>query len=157
MRWRETWPYSQFSLRRRAVGPPLNPHIFMLFRTLDNLRQKPKAVRQRVAFLTALSFTLLVGGIWTLTLPARFSGESLSQSEGTKPFAGLWTGFRDQFSNLRQQAGAIVSTMPTSTAATTTPSEMIDIATLISTSTEPTPAPTPILIGTTSASTSTTE
>lgn len=130
----------------------------MLFRTLDNLRQKPKAVRQRVAFLTAASFTLLVGGIWTLTLPAKFtSSELLAQSEGTKPFAGLWTGFRDQFSNLRQQAGAIVSTMPTSTAATTTPSEMIDIRTLISTSTEPTPTPTPtpILIGTTSASTTT--
>ena len=130
----------------------------MLFRTLDNLRQKPKAVRQRVAFLTAASFTLLVGGIWTLTLPAKFtSSELLAQSEGTKPFAGLWTGFRDQFSNLRQQAGAIVSTMPTSTPATTTPSEMIDIRSLISTSTEPTPAPTPILIGTTSASTSVTE
>jgi hypothetical protein len=127
----------------------------MLFRTLDNLRQKPKAVRQRVAFLTALSFTLLVGGVWTLTLPARFSGsETLAQSEGTKPFAGLWTGFRDQFSTLRQQAGVIVSTMPTTTPATTTPSEMIDIRTLISTSTEPTPAPTPILIGTTSATSS---
>ncbi|MFN3692967.1 MAG: hypothetical protein ACK4SL_02600 [Candidatus Paceibacteria bacterium] len=119
------------------------------------MRQKPKAVRQRVAFLTALSFTLLVGGVWTLTLPARFSStEALAQSEGTKPFAGLWTGFRDQFSNLRQQAGAIVSTMPTTTPATTSP-EMIDIRTLISTSTEPTPVPTPILIGTTSASTTT--
>ncbi len=127
----------------------------MLFRTLDNLRQKPKAVRQRVAFLTAASFTLILGGIWSLTLPAKFSSsEILAQSEGTRPFAGLWTGVRDQFSNLRQQASAIGTTMPTSTPATTSP-EMIDIRTLISTSTEPTPTPIPILIGTTSAATTT--
>ena len=127
----------------------------MLFRTLDNLREKPKAVRQRIAFLTAISFTLVIGGIWTLTLPARFADETLAQSEGTKPFAGMFSGFREQFSALRQQASAVVGAVSSTTATTTvaTTSDMIDIRTLIATSTPPEPQPTPILIGTTSAST----
>lgn len=131
----------------------------MLFRTLDNLREKPKAVRQRIAFLTAISFTLVIGGIWTLTLPARFADETLAQSEGTKPFAGMFSGFRDQFSALRQQASAVVGAVSSTTATTTTTvattSDMIDIRTLIATSTPPEPVPAPILIGTTSASTTT--
>lgn len=129
----------------------------MLFKTLDNLRTKPKAVRQRVAFATALSFTLLVGGIWAFTLPARFSADTLASNEGTAPFAGMWAGFRDQFSSLKQQAGVVVSSFSSSTAATTTAaattSEMIDIRTLVGTSTRPTPAPAPVLIATTSATT----
>ncbi len=132
----------------------------MLFRTLDNLREKPKAVRQRIAFLTAISFTLVIGGVWTLTLPARFADETLAQSEGTKPFAGMFSGFRDQFSALRQQASAVVGAVSSTTATTTTTtvattSDMIDIRTLIATSTPPEPVPAPILIGTTSASTTT--
>ncbi|MFM2339627.1 MAG: hypothetical protein RLZZ360_263 [Candidatus Parcubacteria bacterium] len=128
----------------------------MLFKTLDNLRTKPKAVRQRVAFATALSFTLLVGGIWALTLPARFSPDTLASNEGTAPFAGMWAGFRDQFSSLRQQASVVAGAFSSTTAASTTPaaattSEMIDIRTLVGTSTTPTPTPAPVLIGTTSA------
>ena len=40
---------------------------------LDNMRTKPKRVRVRTAFLIAFSVTLIVGGIWALTLPARLS------------------------------------------------------------------------------------
>jgi hypothetical protein len=131
----------------------------MFFRLLDTARTKSHEARKRIAFGVAMIVTVLVGGIWTMTLPARFSGDSLA-SEGTKPFAGLVAGFRDQFSFLRQQAGVITSGMPVATTTDTATSILIDVEALLASTTldvPPDPVATPILIGTTSATTSSSE
>ncbi len=135
----------------------------MLFKTLDHLRTKPKETRKQVAFATALAVTLIVGGVWSLTLPARFAPQStIATTEGTGPFAGVWAGFREQINTMRQQAGLIASTISSTTAATTTvvsatSSDTIDLeALLASTTLERQPTPAPILIGTTSATSATT-
>lgn len=39
---------------------------------LDRLRQKPRAVRARIAFGSAVGVTALVALVWSTTLPARF-------------------------------------------------------------------------------------
>lgn len=123
----------------------------MLFQYLDHLRTKPKEARQRVAFFTALALTLVVGGIWSLTLPARFANTGeIASAEGTKPFAGFVNGLKAQWGTLRNQASTIAATVGTTTA---TSSALINLETLLeATSTPPLPAPTPILIGTTTAS-----
>jgi hypothetical protein len=125
----------------------------MLFKYLDHLRTKPKEARQRVAFVAALGLTLVVGGIWSLSLPARFADTSdLAAAEGTRPFAGFIDGIKDQWGAISNQAGTIAATVSTSTAST---SDLINLETLLATTSTPTPAPQPapkpILIGTTSA------
>ncbi|MCU0678398.1 MAG: hypothetical protein MUF19_02290 [Candidatus Pacebacteria bacterium] len=122
----------------------------MIFKYLDHLRTKPKEARERVAFLTALGLTLVIGGIWSLTLPARFANtDTLATTEGTRPFAGFINGIKDQWGSIRNQAQTIASTVSTTTAST---SDLINLeALLAATSSEPVPTPTPILIGTTSA------
>ncbi len=130
----------------------------MLFRLLDGLREKPRHVRQRFAFMFALTLTLLVGGVWTLTLPARFLATEApeTQASAVAPFASLWGTMKDQFGAMKQQATAIVASTTASSTSTTTPeSKTFDAMTLVSTSTPPAPRPQPILIGTTSASSST--
>jgi hypothetical protein len=122
----------------------------MLFKYLDHLRTKPKEARQRVAFVAALGLTLVVGGIWSLSLPARFTDSSdAATADGTRPFAGFVNGVKDQWGTIRNQAQTIVTTVSTTTAST---SDLINLeALLAATSSEPVPTPAPILIGTTSA------
>ena len=77
----------------------------MILRAIENIRQKPKAVRQRYAFVTAATFTAIVTGIWVISLPARFdavqngmltaSPEISTQSAGA-PFSGVWGEFKQQ-------------------------------------------------------------
>ena len=122
----------------------------MLFKYLDHLRTKPKEARQRVAFFTALALTLVIGGVWSLTLPARFANTGdLASAEGTRPFAGFFNGLKDQWGTLRNQASTIAATVGTTTATST---EMINIETLLEGTSTPSVKPTPILIGTTTAS-----
>lgn len=125
----------------------------MLFRYLDYLRTKPKEARQRVAFFAALGLTLVVGGVWSLSLPSRFANtDELTVNEGTRPFAGFVQGIKDQWGNIRNQAETIAATVSTTTAST---SDLINLEDLLSATgtepTEPTPKPVPILIATTSA------
>ena len=75
-------------------------------------------------------------------------------------FAGLVAGFRDQFTFLRQQAGVITSGLPVATTTDTATSILIDVEALLASTTldvPPAPVATPILIGTTSATTSSSE
>jgi hypothetical protein len=125
----------------------------MIFQYLDYLRTKPKETRQRVAFFVALGLTLVVGGIWSLSLPTRFADTSdLATTEGTRPFAGFIDGIKDQWGAIRNQAGTIAATVSTSTAST---SDLINLESLLAATSTPAPAaqpaPKPILIGTTSA------
>ena len=77
----------------------------MLLRAIENVRQKPKAVRQRYALVVAVAFTVVVTGIWSLSLPGRFtavhdgmmtaSPEMKSQT-ASAPFSGVWGQFKQQ-------------------------------------------------------------
>jgi len=51
------------------------------WKLLDSIRQKPPEVRSHVAFVSAVCLTVLVGLLWTSTLPAQFSELSNSASE----------------------------------------------------------------------------
>ncbi|OIP77532.1 MAG: hypothetical protein AUK16_01655 [Parcubacteria group bacterium CG2_30_44_11] len=44
-----------------------------MFAKLDELRKKPKHVRNRYAFWLATIFTLCVAGVWVTTLPTRLA------------------------------------------------------------------------------------
>jgi hypothetical protein len=81
----------------------------MLLRLIENVRQRPKAVRQRYAFISAVTFTAVVAGVWTLSLPARFTAvqdginvappEAVTQTANV-PFSGVWAQFKQQISAL---------------------------------------------------------
>lgn len=46
-----------------------------MLRHIEELRKKPKAVRNQYAFTIALSLTLLIVAVWAISLPARLSFE----------------------------------------------------------------------------------
>lgn len=72
----------------------------MLFKTLDILRTKPKVIRDQFAFMAAIIFTLVVAGIWALSIPSRLARiTDGKQATTTAPFAGLFTQFKAQFSD----------------------------------------------------------
>jgi len=132
----------------------------MFFEFLDALRAKPKPIRERYAFVFAIGFTVMIGGVWSLSLPGRFATvtDTATSTPGEAPFAGLWREFSEQVSSLRTQTAAI----PVAPAATTTGStsvNRVDAVSLIATTSAdgslvplppPPPAPKPVLIGTTS-------
>ncbi len=45
----------------------------MLLDYLERVREKPRAARKRFAFFVAAGVTVLIGGIWMFSLPARFA------------------------------------------------------------------------------------
>ena len=76
----------------------------MLFQFLDNLRQKPKPVRNQYAFGFALCSTVIIAGVWSLSLPSRFASlgntaavGSATEAASTAPFAGLFNQLKEQF------------------------------------------------------------
>jgi hypothetical protein len=123
----------------------------MLFRILDQLRARPKGVRQRYAFASALIITLLIGGVWSLTLPARFAQTDSQLAAGTIPFGGFFDRIKDSWQSLVPPAAPTTETEAVDTITTT-----IDALSLLgsttSTTTRPTPA-VPVMIGTTSTTT----
>ena len=61
----------------------------MIFRMLDNLREKPDHVRQQVAFGAT---TVIMSGIiliWIVTLPDRFQGSIEEKEKSISPFSVL--------------------------------------------------------------------
>lgn len=109
----------------------------MLLRAIENIRRKPKAARQQYAFVTAVTFTAIVAGVWSLSLPARFvavqegvaiATPEVSSQKASVPFSGVWTEFKQQVLGLvGQEAASEVNNEPlllisTSTAVTATTS-----------------------------------
>ena len=50
----------------------------MLLEKIEALRKEPKEVRNRYAFISALSVTLLVAVIWSISLPSRLNNPNVS-------------------------------------------------------------------------------
>lgn len=102
----------------------------MLFKTLDNLRTKPKVVRDQFAFMVAVVFTILIAAIWALSLPSRLeritAGE---QATTTTPFAGFFSQFKSQFSHPAETvATTTVASDGTSAASTTEAALTLDLS-----------------------------
>ncbi|MBY0537857.1 hypothetical protein K2P47_00475 [Patescibacteria group bacterium] len=78
----------------------------MLFKILDNIRQKPKHIRDQYALGIAIMCTLMIGGVWSLSLPARFGGDSqvaaLASTTNAVPFANFFTQLKNQFSGFSE-------------------------------------------------------
>lgn len=86
----------------------------MVFQFLDNIRQKPRQARNQYAFGFAICLTLIIGGVWSLSLPSRLSNlgnvaavGSASSTMSTAPFAGLFNQLKQQFAGAKDVIQAI--------------------------------------------------
>ncbi len=153
----------------------------MLFKFLDQIRSKPKHVREQYALGIAVFCTVAIGGVWSLSLPARFASETqvagAATSSNTAPFSNFFTQLKQQFTSVKQEVEELKiasTTGPVSVASSTeaalemqiTPENMEQIKDneVTASSTEfqyggmqatgtSVTQPKPILIGTTSAAT----
>jgi hypothetical protein len=93
----------------------------MLFTFLDTVRSKPKHIRDQYALGMAVICTLVIGGVWSLSLPARFAGESqvaaLASTTNAAPFANFFTQLKNQFSGITE----VIDELP---AGTSTPASI---------------------------------
>jgi hypothetical protein len=91
----------------------------MLFRTLDKIRKKPKPVRDQYAFGIALAFTAILVGVWSLSLPARFTNLAGGKNEAntsSAPFSNLVKQFKQGFGTAKDSvASAIIAASSTIT------------------------------------------
>ncbi len=139
---------------------------------LANLKNKPSAVKSQYAFLGALILTLVVAGVWTTTIPARFATIHTSVETVSDDTANVTDGidsFMEQFDlpeaapttpEVAQPAGALGALQnwqaPVATTSSTTreldasPNSSVTATTTDSIPPpSPEPKPTVILIGTT--------
>ena len=98
----------------------------MLFKILDSLRSKPKYIRDQYALGIAVFCTLLIGGVWSLSVPSRFAGGSqvaaLASTTNAVPFSNFFTQLRNQFGGVKDTIESIsraTSTTPLSAASST--------------------------------------
>ena len=98
----------------------------MLFKFLDSVRSKPKPVRDQYALGIAIFCTFVIGGVWSLSLPTRFGGDSqvaalASTTKNAAPFANFFVQLKNQFSGVKEAINDLsqaTTTAPT-TASTT--------------------------------------
>ncbi len=90
-----------------------------MLRHIEELRKKPKAVRNQYAFSIALSVTLLIVAVWAISLPARLTFEEVVVVE--EPEAGPSFGsqlselnsfFGEGIEEIKTQAEAIGAALP---------------------------------------------
>ncbi len=133
---------------------------------IEQLRKKPKHVRDRYAFWFAFLFTVCVAGVWATTLPARFL--ALSETEVTAPeeigvagerWSGLLASVRSGFAALGTETDDVEGAVVLPVTATTTSTSTDPLADMVWTEAakaperEPTQPARTILIGTTSTAT----
>lgn len=79
----------------------------MIFSWLDNIRSKPKAVRERYAFIFSTFLIVIIVAVWSLSLPTRFSNLAFSEEvdqEASVPFSGIWQNLKAQLPTRQNQA-----------------------------------------------------
>lgn len=100
----------------------------MLYTFFDNLRTKPKIVRDQYALLGAVCFTLMIGGVWSLSIPARLSSVALNASStniaavGSTQASGFFSQLKSQFKSAKT---AVVTPSPTNALAPTAASSAV--------------------------------
>lgn len=75
----------------------------MIARYITRLRQSPKSVRDRHAFLIATSVTVVVGFVWLATLPLTLEKSPVAEGEdatASRPLASLFARAREQVAQL---------------------------------------------------------
>lgn len=105
----------------------------MLKRTIRNIRQKPKAVRDRYAFWIAISFTSLVILIWVITIPDRFGDTGSLEAESQIERPGS---VNDVISEFQSKVETIESEMQSFSEPSATPT--VPVQTSVGTTTSPT-------------------
>ncbi|MCD5382378.1 MAG: hypothetical protein LR017_03675 [Candidatus Pacebacteria bacterium] len=141
---------------------------------LESLKQKSAPVKAHIAMSTAFAVTLVIGLVWSTTLPARFAAvtESIDDTAVVDDAEG---GFRSLVGSAKAQLGSVVSSirgdqqfddvyMPEALEESHTPVETMQapapvaVVTQEATTThQAVPAPSRVLIATTTAHSSTTE
>ncbi|MFM2424339.1 MAG: hypothetical protein RLZZ70_730 [Candidatus Parcubacteria bacterium] len=122
----------------------------MLFRLLDTLRTKPKMVRRQYAFALAFVVTVTVGAVWSMSLPARFKGET-QLAAGTTPFAGFVDRIKGSWQLLVPTREAVVNSDQATEISTTVDAlSLLGSTTPTTTSRVEEPPAVPVLIGTSS-------
>jgi len=83
----------------------------------ESLETKSKETKQTLAFLVALSVTLVIAGVWGLSLPARFAevSESAQKSQEKASEEDASGGLTDLISETRAQLGAVRDSISTGT------------------------------------------
>lgn len=83
----------------------------MLFKILDHIRSKPKHNREQYAFGIAIFCTMAIGGVWSLSLPSRFAGDSQMAAVGSTtnaaPFSNFFTQLKQQFTSVKAGINAL--------------------------------------------------
>lgn len=101
----------------------------MLLSKIESLRKQPKSVRNRFAFIFALSSTLIVASIWAISLPSRvnFEPEVVAKDKNaptiptvTEQLSQMRNLVEDSLEDIRTQAGLIDFASTTEIFATTT-------------------------------------
>lgn len=98
----------------------------MIYTFFDNLRTKPKAVRDQYAFLGAVCCTLMIGGVWSLSIPSRLSTFTTSAtstnvaSVASAPLSGFFDQLKSQFKGVRKVVALPMATSTDSQTATAT-------------------------------------
>lgn len=78
----------------------------MFFDWLNRIREKPKEVRERYALLFSVMVIAVIAGIWSLSLPSRFSELATgtgSRQEASAPLSGVFANIKNQFPNFRSK------------------------------------------------------
>ena len=98
----------------------------MVFKILDHIRSKPKHVREQYALGIAIFCTMAIGGVWSLSLPARFVSDSQMAAVGSTttpaPFSNLFTQLKAQFTSFKKGVDdrtVATSTIPLTVASST--------------------------------------
>jgi len=88
----------------------------MLYNFFDNLRTKPKVVRDQFALVGAVCFTAIIGGVWSLSIPARLGTVASSASTTsvasvtTAPLSGFVAQLKSQFKTGKNMAALPLAT-----------------------------------------------
>ncbi len=102
-----------------------------MLRHIEELRKKPKAVRNQYAFSVALTVTLLILAVWAISLPARMSFEEpvVAEVPADEPSFGeqlteISTYFGQGLEEIKTQAELINVTETLEESPSVTPTEM---------------------------------
>lgn len=71
-----------------------------MWRFIENIRRKPEGVRNLYAFWGACVFTMLVIGVWSLSVPERLLSVLSFSEPQVPPTSRLWSGIAEHSSQL---------------------------------------------------------
>jgi len=101
----------------------------MIRKTFGKLRQKPKTVRDTIAFWMAGGFVCVVALVWIYNAPARFSDLKLVDSENVIPVKSFFEQMTDQVATVQESftevADAVVGTSSQTTGSATDGNETL--------------------------------